>query len=53
MDAALCEHKDSLVNIFVHFADSEGGANVGRAKKEKALMKLPEWIDMVRRTAAL
>jgi len=46
VDAVLVEHKSSLVNVFNHFADTEGGT-VGK-KKERTLMSLPEWQEMVR-----
>ena len=44
VDAALCEHKASVLNIIAFFSATEAEQN----KKERATMSLSEWINMMR-----
>jgi hypothetical protein len=47
VDTVLKRHEDSLVNIFTHFADTEGVVS-GKRAKEKTVLKLSEWINMLK-----
>ena len=44
VDSVLLEHRDSLHNIFHHFADTEG---LNKAKEKKRL-NLTEWLNMMK-----
>ena len=48
VDTVLASHKETIVNIFYHFADTEGSLS-GQMAKEKKKMSLVEWSNMLRK----